>query len=96
LDKLFLHHFGCSKTKKIRVPKQSRKGQLNRAKLPPQAVQQPSRDKDRLISPPKIKGRVNPFTKANMVLRFPTLTTQCNQRESGALFHAEQLNGQNN
>jgi hypothetical protein len=41
-----------------------------------------------LISP-KIKGRVNPFTKANMTLRFLTLTTRHNQRESGALFHAE-------
>jgi hypothetical protein len=31
-----------------------------------------------------------------MVLQFPTLTAQRNQRESGALFHAEKLNGQNN
>jgi hypothetical protein len=31
-----------------------------------------------------------------MALLFPTLTVQRNQRESDALFHAEQLNGQNN
>jgi hypothetical protein len=31
-----------------------------------------------------------------MVLRFPTLTAKHNQRESGALFHAEQPDGQNN
>jgi hypothetical protein len=31
-----------------------------------------------------------------MALRFPTLTVQRNRCESGALFHAEQLNGQNN
>jgi hypothetical protein len=31
-----------------------------------------------------------------MALWFPTLIAQCNQRESGALFHAEQLNEQNN
>jgi hypothetical protein len=48
-----------------------------------------------LISP-KIKGRVNPFTKANMTLQFSRLTVQRNRYESGALFHAEQLNGQNN
>jgi hypothetical protein len=29
-----------------------------------------------------------------MALRFSTLTAQRNQRESGAFFHAEQLNGQ--
>jgi hypothetical protein len=49
-----------------------------------------------LISPPKIKGRVNPFTKASMTLRFPTLIVQRNRHESGALFHAKQLKGQNN
>jgi hypothetical protein len=48
-----------------------------------------------LISPSKIKGRVNPFTKTNMALRFPTLNVQHNQCESGALYHAEQFNGQN-
>jgi hypothetical protein len=52
--------------------------------------------KTELISPPKIKGRVNPFTKANMALRFPTLNVQHNRFESGALYRAEQLNGQNN
>jgi hypothetical protein len=31
-----------------------------------------------------------------MVLRFPTLIAQRNWRESGALFHVEQLNEQNN
>jgi hypothetical protein len=31
-----------------------------------------------------------------MALWFPTLITQRNQREGGALFHTEQLNGQNN
>jgi hypothetical protein len=31
-----------------------------------------------------------------MALQFPTLTAQRNQRESGALFHAKQLNEQNN
>jgi hypothetical protein len=41
-------------------------------------------------------GRVNPFIKANMALRFPTLTVQRNWHESGALSHVEQLNGQNN
>jgi hypothetical protein len=46
-----------------------------------------------LISPPKIKGRVNPFTKANTALRFPTLNAQRNQCESGALYHVEQFNG---
>jgi hypothetical protein len=34
-------------------------------------------------------GRVNLFIKANMGLRFPTLTAQRNQRESGVLSHAE-------
>jgi hypothetical protein len=48
LDELFLHHFGCGKTKKIRISKQSRKGQLNRAKPSPQAVQQPPQDKDKI------------------------------------------------
>jgi hypothetical protein len=52
--------------------------------------------KTELISPPKIKGRVNPFTKTNMALWFPTLIAQRNRRESGAPFHAEQLNRQNN
>jgi hypothetical protein len=52
--------------------------------------------KTKLISPPKIKGRVNSFTKANMAFWFPTLIAQRNQRANGALFHAEQLNGQNN
>jgi hypothetical protein len=51
LDKL-LHHFGCRKIKKMKVPKQLRKGQLNRAKSSPQAVQQPPQD----------KGRVNSFS----------------------------------
>jgi hypothetical protein len=41
-------------------------------------------------------GRGNPFIKANMALQFPTLTMQHNRRESGALSHVEQLNGQNN
>jgi hypothetical protein len=41
------------------------------------------------MSPPKIKGKINPFTKANMALRFPTLITQRNRREGGALFHTE-------
>jgi hypothetical protein len=48
-----------------------------------------------LISPPKIKDRVNPFTKANTTFWFPTLNAQHNRCESGALYHAEQLNGQN-
>jgi hypothetical protein len=30
-----------------------------------------------------------------MALQFPTLTAQRNMRKSGALFHAEQINGQN-
>jgi hypothetical protein len=31
-----------------------------------------------------------------MAFWFPTLIAQRNRRENGALFHAEQLNGQNN
>jgi hypothetical protein len=31
-----------------------------------------------------------------MAFWFPTLIAQRNQRANGALFHAEQLNGQNN
>jgi hypothetical protein len=49
LDKLLLHHFGCGKIEKMKVPKQSRKGQLNRAKPSAQAVQQPPQDKGRVI-----------------------------------------------
>jgi hypothetical protein len=52
LDKLLLHHFGYGKIEKMKVPKQLRKGQLNRAKPSPQAVQQPPRD----------KGKVNFFS----------------------------------
>jgi hypothetical protein len=57
LDKL-LYHFGYGNIEKMKVPKQSRNGQLNRAKPSPQAVQQP----------PQNKGRVNSFTKTNMAL----------------------------
>jgi hypothetical protein len=31
-----------------------------------------------------------------LALQFPTLNVQCNQRESGAPYHAEQPNRQNN
>jgi hypothetical protein len=58
LDKLLLHHFSCGKIKKMKMPKQSRKGQLNRAKPSPKEVQQPPQD----------KGSVNSFTKTNMAL----------------------------
>jgi hypothetical protein len=54
LDKLLLHHFGCGKIDKMKVPKQSWKGQLNRCKSSPQAVQQPPQD----------KGRVNFFSSS--------------------------------
>jgi hypothetical protein len=67
----------------MKVLKQSRKGQLNRAKPSAQAVQQPPQDKGR------VEGRVNFFTKTNMALPFLTLTAQCNRCESGALFHVE-------
>jgi hypothetical protein len=82
LDKLLLLHFCCDKIEKMKVLKQSWKGQLNRAKSSTQAVQQP----------PQHKGRVNSFTKTNMALQLPTLTMQRNRCESGALFHAEKLN----
>jgi hypothetical protein len=48
LDKLLLRHFGCGKIEKMKVPKQLQKGQLNRAKPSPQAVQQPPQDKGRV------------------------------------------------
>jgi hypothetical protein len=51
-------------------------GQLNRAKPSPQVVNSLLEIKIELISPPKIKGRVYPFTKANMTLRFPTFIAQ--------------------
>jgi hypothetical protein len=39
LNKLLLHYFGYGNIKKMKVPRQLQKGQLNRAKLSPQAVQ---------------------------------------------------------
>jgi hypothetical protein len=59
LDKLLRHHFGCGKIEKMKVPKQSRKELLNRAKPSPQAVQQPPQSKGRVIPSPKPTWRFN-------------------------------------
>jgi hypothetical protein len=74
LDKL-LHHFGYGKIEKMKVSKPLQKGQLNRTKLSPQTVQQPPQDEGRVNFFPQVKGGVNSFTKTNMALQFPPLTT---------------------